>query len=72
MEKEAIDRETVAIKRENKVKRREEKSRVRERIAKAKLQKYKFALDVSWRFFAIFLCVFGTMGEFGTKSLCLP
>ena len=54
MEKEAIDRETVAIERENKVKRREEKSRVRERIAKAKLQKYKFALDVSWRFFAIF------------------
>ena len=59
MEKEAIDRETVAIKRENKVKRREEKSRVRERIAKAKLQKYKFALVVSWGFFCYFLCVFG-------------
>ena len=59
MEKEAIDRETVAIERENKVKRREEKYRVRERIAKAKLQKYKFALVVSWGFFCYFLCVFG-------------
>ena len=71
-EKEAIDRETTAIERENKVKRREEKARVRERIAREKLQKYKFALVVSWEFFAIF-CVFsGRMGEFGTKTLCLP
>ena len=70
-EKEAIDRETTAIERENKAKRREEKVRVRERIAREKLQKYKFAL-VSWGFFAIF-CVFsGRMGEFGTKPLCLP
>ena len=72
MEKEAIDREIVAIERENKVKRREEKYRVRERIAKAKLQKYKFALVVSWGFFAIFYVFSGRMGEFGTKSLYLP
>ena len=71
-EKEAIDRETLVIKRENKAKRREEKARVRERIAREKLQKYKFALVVSWEFFAIF-CVFsGRMGEFETKPLCLP
>ena len=56
MENEAIDRETSAIERKNKAKRREEKVRVRERIAKKKLQKYKFALVVSWGFFAIFLC----------------
>ena len=46
-EKEAIDRETTAIERENKAKRREEKVRVRERIAREKLQKYKFALVMS-------------------------
>ena len=46
-EKEACDRETTAIERENKAKRREEKARVRERIAKEKLQKYKFAFVVS-------------------------
>ena len=46
-EKEASDRETATIERENKVKQREEKARVRERIAKEKLQKYKFALIVS-------------------------
>ena len=71
-EKEACDRKTVAIERENKAKRREEKARVRERIAKEKLQKYKFALVVSLEFFAIFLCFFGRMGEFRTKPLCLP
>ena len=71
-EKEAIDRETTAIERENKAKRREEKARVRERIAKEKLQKYKFALVVSWGFFAIFYVFSGRMGEFGTKSLFLP
>ena len=71
-EKEAIDRETIAIERENKAKRREEKARVRERIAKEKLQKYKFALVVSWEFFAIFYMFSGKMREFGTKSLCLP
>ncbi|KAK7844926.1 hypothetical protein CFP56_010112, partial [Quercus suber] len=47
-EKEASDRETTAIERENKAKRREEKARLRERIAKEKLQKYKFPLLVSW------------------------
>ena len=56
-EKEAIDRETATIERKNKAKRKEEKARMRERIAKEKLQKYKFALVVSWEFFAI-LCVF--------------
>ena len=56
-EKEASDKETTAIKREKVAKQREEKARVRERIAKEKLQKYKFALVVSWGFFAIF-CVF--------------
>ena len=55
--KEAIDRETAAIERENKAKQREEKASVRERIAKEKLQKYKFALVVSWGFL-LFLCVF--------------
>ena len=55
-EKKASDRETSAIEREKIAKRREEKARVRERIAKKKLQKYKFALVVSWGFFAIFLC----------------
>ena len=55
-EKEAIDRETTAIERENKAKRREEKARVRERIAKEKLQKYKFALVVSWGFLLFFMC----------------
>ena len=72
MENEAIDRETSAIERKNKAKRREEKVRVRERIAKKKLQKYKFALVVSWGFFAIFFVFSGRMGEFGTKPLCLP
>ena len=71
-ENEAIDRETTAIERENKAKRREEKARVRERIAKEKLQKYKFALIVSWEYFAIFYVFSGRIGEFGTKSLCLP
>ena len=71
-EKEAIDRETTAIERENKAKRREEKARVRERVAKEKLQKYKFALVVSWEFFAIFYVFSGRMGEFETKPLCLP
>ena len=70
-EKEAIDRETTAIERENKAKRREEKVRVRERIAKEQLQKYKFALVVSWGFFAIFYVFSGRMREFGTKALCL-
>ena len=56
-EKKASDRETAAIEREKIAKRMEEKARVRERIAKEKLQKYKFALVVSWGFFAIF-CVF--------------
>ena len=46
-EKEAIDRETATIERKNKAKRKEEKARMRERIAKEKLQKYKFALVVS-------------------------
>ena len=58
MENEASDRETTAIEREKVAKRREEKARVRERIAKEKLQKYKFALVVSWGFFCYFLCVF--------------
>ena len=71
-EKEAIDRETAAIERENKAKWREEKAKVRERIAKEKLQKYKFALVVSWWFFAIFYVFSGRMGEFGTKPLYLP
>ena len=71
-ENEAIDRETATIERENKAKRREEKARMRERIAKEKLQKYKFALVVSWRFFAIFYVFSCRMGEFGTRSLCLP
>ncbi|KAK7824973.1 hypothetical protein CFP56_033922, partial [Quercus suber] len=43
-ENEASDREIAAIESENKAKRREEKARLRERIAKEKLQKYKFAL----------------------------
>ena len=71
-EKKAIDRETTAIERENKDKRREEKTKMRERIAKEKLQKYKFTLVVSWGFFAIFYVFSGRMGEFETKSLCLP
>ena len=71
-EKEAIDREITAIERENKAKWREEKARVRERIAKEKLQKYKFALVVSWGFFAIFYVFSGRMREFGIKPLCLP
>ena len=53
---EAIDRGTIAIKRKSKAKRREEKARVRERIAKEKLQKYKFALVVSWGFLLFFMC----------------
>ena len=56
MEKEAIDRETIAKESENKAKRREEKAWVRERIAKEKLQKYKFALVVSWGFLLFFMC----------------
>ena len=71
-EKEAIDRETTAIERENKAKRREEKAWVRKRIAKEKLQKYKFALVVSWGFFAIFYVFSRRMREFGIKPLCLP
>ena len=46
-ENEAIDRETTAIVKEKVTKRMEEKARVRERIAKEKVQKYKFALVVS-------------------------
>ena len=71
-EKNAIDKETAAIERENKAKRREEKAKMRERIAKEKLQKYKFALIVSWGFFDIFYVFSGRMGEFETKPLCLP
>ena len=71
-EKKASDRETTAIERENKAKRREEKARLRERIAKEKLQKYKFAFLVSWGFFAIFYVFSGRMGEFRTNPLCLP
>ncbi|KAL4621427.1 hypothetical protein ACB092_06G226900 [Castanea dentata] len=57
-EKEASDREKTAIEREKVAKRREEKARVIERIAKKKLQKYKFALVVSWGGFLpfFFLC----------------
>ena len=71
-EKEASDREKVATERkmlarameeesrgrEKVAKRREEKARVRERIAKEKLHNYKFALAVSWVFFAIFFLCF--------------
>ena len=46
-EKEASDKETTTIEKEKVTKRMEEKARVRERIAKEKLQKYKFALVVS-------------------------
>ena len=46
-EKEASDKETTAIEKEKVTKRMEEKARVRKRIAKEKLQKYKFALVVS-------------------------
>ena len=70
-ENEASDRETITIEREKIVKRREEKARVRERIAKEKLQKYKFALVVSLGFFAIFYVFSGRMRELGTKALCL-
>ena len=49
-EKEASDGETTTIEREKVTKQREEKARVRERIAKEMLQKYKFALVVSWVF----------------------
>ena len=49
--------------------------KLRERIAKEKLHNNKFALAVSWVFFAtvfVFFCVFfGRMGEFGTKLLSL-
>ena len=47
-ENEANDRETTTIEREKVVKRRDEKAKVRERIAKEKLQKYKFVLIVLW------------------------
>ena len=57
-EKEASDGEIAAIEREKIAKRREEKARVRERIVKEKLQKYKFALVVSWGFFAFFFVCF--------------
>ena len=46
-EKEASDGEIAAIEREKIAKWREENVRIRERIAKEKLQKYKFALVVS-------------------------
>ena len=80
-EKEASDKEKVATEREMLTCAMEEK--LRERIAKEKLHNYKFALAVSWVFFAIvfvfvfffFLCFFvffGRMGEFGTKLLSLP
>ena len=55
-EKEASNREKASIEMEKVAKRREEKARSRERMAKEKLQNYKFALVVSWGFFAIFLC----------------
>ena len=71
-EKEASDREIAAIEREKIAKWREEKVRIRERIAKEKLQKYKFALIVSWGFFDIFYVFSGRMGEFETKPSCLP
>ena len=76
-EKEASDGEIAAIEREKIAKRREEKARVRERIAKEKLQKYKFALVVSWGFLKFFFFFFfgvfsGRMGEFGTKPSSLP
>ena len=71
-ENEASDRETSVIEREKIVKRREEKARVKERIAKEKLQKYKFALVVLWGFFAIFYVFSGRMKEFGTKPLSFP
>ena len=58
MENEASDRETTTIEREKIAKRREEKARVRERIVKEKLQKYKFALVVSWGVFCFFFLVF--------------
>ena len=58
-EKEASDREKVATEREMLTCAMEEK--LRERIAKEKLHNYKFALAVSWVFFAIvfvFFCFF--------------
>ena len=72
MENEASDRETTTIEREKIAKRREEKARVRERIVKEKLQKFKFALVVSWGFFANFYVFSGRMREFGIKPLRLP
>ena len=81
-EKEASNREKVATEREMLTRAMEEK--LRERIAKEKLHNYKFALAVSWVFFAtvfvlffffflgVFFVFFGRMGEFGTKLLSLP
>ena len=83
-ENEANDRETTTIEREKVVKRRDEKAKVRERIAKEKLQKYKFVLIVLWGGgFAIYLFIYYyyyyyyyflfsvRMEEFGTNSLSL-
>ena len=59
-EKEASDKEKVATEREMLTRAMEEK--LRERIAKEKLHNYKFALAVSWVFFAtvfvLFVCFF--------------
>ena len=76
-EKEASDREKTPIEKEKVAKWKEEKARVRERIAKEKLQNYKFALVVSWGFFVLFFIFYffvfsSRMGEFGTKPLSLP
>ena len=71
-EKEASNREKASIEREKVAQRREEKARVRERIAKEKLQNYKYALVVSWGFFATFFVFSNKMGEFGTKPLSPP
>ena len=74
-EKEASDREKTTIEKEKVAKWKEEKARVRERIAKEKLQNYKFALVVSWGFFVFIFYFFvfsSRMGEFGTKPLSLP
>ena len=57
-ENEANDRETTTIEREKVVKRRDEKAKVRERIAKEKLQKYKFVLIVLWGGGLLFIYLF--------------
>ena len=55
-EKEASNREKVATEREMLTRAMEEK--LRERIAKEKLHNYKFALAVSWVFFATVFVLF--------------